>query len=84
MRAFSNWNDVKPMQMGDKSKLPAGGYVCRIKQAKVEQAQRQDGSMYERLSIAFDIDEGEYSGFFADQFRESQYSDKKCSANASR
>jgi hypothetical protein len=77
MRPINNWNDVKPMTMGDFAKLPAGGYVCKIKQAKVEQKQRQDQTTYEMLCIAFDIYEGEYSGFFEDQFRESTYSDKK-------
>lgn len=77
MRQIANWNDVKPATMGDGTKLPAGGYVCKIKQAKVEQKQRQDRTTYEMLSIAFDIYDGEYAGFFEDQYRESTYSDKK-------
>lgn len=77
MRPINNWNEVKPMTMGENAKLPAGGYVCKIKQAKVEQKTRQDQTTYEMLSIAFDIYEGEYSGYFEEQFRESTYSDKK-------
>lgn len=77
MRPINNWNNVKPATMGDGTKLPAGGYVCKIKQAKVEQKHRQDKTTYEMLSIAFDIYEGDYAGFFEDQYRESTYSDKK-------
>lgn len=77
MRPINNWNNVKPATMGDFAKLPAGGYVCKIKQAKVEQKQRQDQTTYEMLSIAFDIYEGDYAGYFEDQYRESTYSDKK-------
>lgn len=77
MRPISNWNNVQPAQPGDRTKLPADAYVCRIKQAKVEQVQRTDGGFYERLSIAFDIEEGDYAGYFDEQYRSNAYGDRR-------
>ncbi len=56
--------------------LPAGGYVARILNAKVEPY-----SWGEVLVISFDISEGVHKDFFARQFRESQYEDKKWKGN---
>ena len=44
---------------GGKETLPAGGYVCKILSAKVEENDWGD-----TLIIAFDVAEGEYAGIF--------------------
>jgi hypothetical protein len=56
---------------GATEKLPVGGYICKVKQAKVEP---YDG--YSVLVLAFDIVEGEYSGFYQKNF-DNQTQDKK-------
>lgn len=56
----------------DAERLPAGGYVVRIINAKEETFDW--GS---RLAIAFDIEEGEYKGFYKRNFDAQQSEDKK-------
>lgn len=53
-------------------KLPVGGYVIKIINAKEETFDW--GS---RLAIAFDIEEGEYKGFYNKNFQEQTGEDKK-------
>ena len=53
-------------------KLPAGGYVIRILNAKEEEYDW--GSI---LAIAFDIEEGEYKGFYNRNFQNQTTEDKK-------
>lgn len=50
---------------GEFETLPAGGYVCRIIKATVEQTKE---SMKDVLIILFDIAEGEYKDFYKKQF----------------
>ena len=52
--------------------LPAGGYVAKIRTAKIEEYQW--GNV---LIIAFDIAEGDYAGFFKKQFDANPNEDKK-------
>lgn len=53
-------------------KLPAGGYVIKIMDAKEESFDWGD-----RLAIAFDIEEGEHKGFYDENFKSQQGEDKK-------
>lgn len=53
-------------------KLPAGGYIIKILNAKEEVF-----SWGSRLAIAFDIAEGEYAGFYDRNFKEQTSEDKK-------
>lgn len=53
-------------------KLPVGGYVVKILNAKEEEF-----SWGSRLAIAFDIEEGEYKGFFSKNFQQQTGEDKK-------
>lgn len=53
-------------------KLPAGGYVIKILDAKEESYDWGD-----RLAIAFDIAEGEHTGFYNENFQNQQGEDKK-------
>lgn len=55
--------------------LPAGGYVCRILDVKVDQTQK--GNTY--IKLRFDVAEGEYSGHFQKRYNadaNSQYGQK--------
>lgn len=63
--------DVLP-ENGGRPKLPRGGYVCKI--MSVEEATSQKGNPY--LLIHLDIAEGDYVGFFADDYAQ-QTGDKK-------
>ena len=65
--SFNRENVYKEME-----KLPVGGYVIKIINAKEEEFDW--GS---RLAIAFDIEEGEYKGFYAKNFQQQTGEDKK-------
>lgn len=62
-----NGYDQAPAYTGGSKQLDPGGYVCRIKDAKEETLKETHF-----LTIAFDICEGEQSGFFADAFKAKQ------------
>ena len=49
---------------GEAMSLPAGCYVCRIRQ--VSEAQTQNGRP--QVAVLFDIDEGEHKGFYEAQY----------------
>lgn len=66
----NNWNEVK--EFSDRAKLPLGAYVCLVKQCRV-----MDTNYGSQLAILFDINEGEYKGYFADEFAANQQQDKK-------
>lgn len=69
---MKKWNGYETTEvMGTKRKLPAGGYVCRIMEA--EEKEYGWGSV---LNILFDIAEGQYKGFYSEQY-EKQTKDKK-------
>lgn len=50
---------------GDFQRLPVGGYVCRIMKVE-DKVSSQKGSPY--LSIIYDIAEGDYKDFYADEW----------------
>ena len=58
---------------GEFQKLPAGGYEAEVKNVRV--GQNSDGS--QRLEILVDITEGEFKGYFKQQFDNSNFEDKK-------
>ena len=69
---MKKWNGYETTEvMGAKRKLPAGAYKCRIMSA--EEKEYGWGSV---LLISFDIAEGEYKGFYREQY-EKQTKDKK-------
>ena len=74
MKAF-NGLEIKK-SVGASAPLPAGGYVAKILNAKVEEY-----SWGEVLVISFDIAEGEYKDFFSKQYRENTREDKKWKGN---
>ena len=74
MKAF-NGLEIKK-SVGASGPLPAGGYVAKILNAKVEEY-----SWGEKLVISFDIAEGEYKDFFRNQYNENTREDKKWKGN---
>lgn len=71
MRQFSGFKAEKAA--GAREILPAGGYVCEIKNAKVEE---YSGGL-STLILAIDVVEGQYAGFFKKDFDQNTREDKK-------
>lgn len=56
----NDWRD-KAFTSGGTTRLPAGGYVCRVTNTEV----KLSASGNEGLIVSFDIADGEYEGYFA-------------------
>lgn len=74
MKPINNWNDVKAVS--ERPKLPVGGYVCKIMGAEEKTYQGQNGA-FSKLEVSIDIYEGDYNGFYADDYRAQNREDKK-------
>ena len=74
MKAFNGLEIKKSVSASEP--LPAGGYVAKILNAKVEEY-----SWGEVLVISFDVAEGEYKDFFSKQYKENTREDKKWKGN---
>lgn len=70
MKRPNNWNEVK--DFSDRPKLPLGAYVCRVKKAAV-----QDNGHGDQLCILFDIAEGDFRGFYKEEYDDNQQENKK-------
>lgn len=66
MKAFKDYDTTTTI--GEMPKLPAGAYECEIIAAKVAAYTGKDGTVYEKLEIAFDIVAGEFAGYFRRQY----------------
>lgn len=71
IKKFADYETTKAYT-GDAFKLPAGGYICKIIGAKVE-----DYSWGQVIAIAFDINEGDQKDFYKKQFDANISEDKK-------
>lgn len=63
--AFKKPKDYDNVKVGEPRILPAGGYICKILNAE-ETTSRNGKPM---LKVSFDIDEGEFKGYFRDLFK---------------
>ena len=63
--AFRKPKDYDSVKVGEARILPAGGYICKILNA--EETESRNGKPM--LKVSFDIDEGEYKGYFRDLFK---------------
>lgn len=61
-----DWNKVEAIDEGGGSRLPAGGYVARIRNVE-----NVPGKQY--LKIEYDIAEGDYRGYYADLFERAKF-----------
>lgn len=67
------FNDYdKTRGLSDSQQLPRGGYVCKIIGAKV-----QDSGFGQTIKIAYDIAEGDHTGFYQQKFDSNTNEDKK-------
>lgn len=63
--AFRKPKDYDNVRVGEPKIFPAGGYICKI--LKAEETESRTGKPM--LKVVFDIDEGEYKGYFTDLFK---------------
>lgn len=56
----------------DQEKLPVGGYVLKILDVKY-----QENDWGDVIVLSFDVEEGDYRGFFADNYRKQTGEDKR-------
>lgn len=70
IRKPNDWESIQAFM--ERKKLPVGAYVCKIKQAVVKNTQWGD-----QLNILYDIEDGEYAGFYAKDFESQQSENKK-------
>lgn len=63
--AFRKPKDYDSVKVGEPRILPAGGYICKILNA--EETESRNGKPM--LKVSFDIDEGEFKGYFRDLFK---------------
>lgn len=85
MKAFSGYDDAKrAAQFMPNERLPKGAYVCVIKGVKYEEGKAAaNGKKYsDRLIVLFDIAEGEYQGFFRNQYDNNSNENKKYKGKA--
>ena len=75
MKPFADYETTQAA--GEFEKLPKGAYEVKIEQAKVTIYTGKDGSTFEKLEIAFDIDKGEYAGYYRRNLESQQQEDKK-------
>jgi len=75
MQKFGGYDDAKKQaQASGTSKLPAGGYVCKVIGVKYTKGEEGKSDFIE---IQFEIAEGEYKGFFQKQYEANTNEDKK-------
>jgi hypothetical protein len=60
----AEWDSTEAFT-GDFKSITPGGYICRIKQARVEPST----SGRQMLVVQFDIAEGEFANYYTDQFK---------------
>ncbi len=70
MRAWSDYD--KTQAYGDFRKLPKGGYVLKILDARMDRA--RNGNSF--IAVSCDIAEGEYKGFFMDKWNNDTREDR--------
>ena len=75
MRPFKDYD--KTQAFAEYERLPKGGYVLTVLAVKLEKWQSGD----EYLQISCDISEGEYTSFFAKQYKDDSREDKKWKCN---
>ena len=75
MQKFGGYDDAKKQaQASGTSKLPAGGYVCKVIGVKYNNGQEGYSDFIE---IQFEIAEGDFKGFFQKQYEANTNEDKK-------
>jgi len=75
MKQFKGFDEAKKAAAyAPGAKLPIGGYVCDVLGVKYESGNNGNSDV---ITLQFDIAEGEYAGFFKNQYDNNQNEDKK-------
>ena len=75
MKKFDGFDEAKSnAKYSGGGRLPAGAYVCKVLGVKYEE---QPDKESDRIIIQFDIAEGDYNGFFTEQYQKNTKEDKK-------
>lgn len=72
MKKFNNYAETQSYQ--EFKKLPVGGYVFKVQQVRFEEGTNGNS---DRIILAGDIDEGDYKGYFKEQFDGNTSENKK-------
>lgn len=78
MKKPQNWENVQAAR--EYVPLPAGGYLVKIVDARVEDVTARDDPgtvLFSVLKLGLDISEGEYSGYYRNDFNAQQREDKR-------
>lgn len=75
MKPIENFENIKPTV--DREQLPKGAYIVEIKSAEEKTTLTNDGGSFSRLEISFDICEGDYQGFYENDYRSQIQEDKR-------
>lgn len=75
MKPFNNYAETKAYT--EREKIPAGGYIGVIKAAEEKEYESRDGSVYKKLEISFDITEGDFKDYYANNYRSQQGEDRR-------
>ncbi|MCD8200489.1 MAG: hypothetical protein LUD47_00255 [Clostridia bacterium] len=70
IKKFKSYDSVKPY--GDYEALPVGGYVLRIMDARA-----QENQYGQYVQVRLDIEEGDYKGYFMNDYQSQEKEDKK-------
>lgn len=80
MKQFKGYDSAREKaNFSGSSQLPVGGYVAKVIDVKYKEGENGNSDM---IVVAFDIEEGEYKGFFKKQFEENTQEDKKWKGRA--
>ena len=75
MKAFNNYEETKTIM--ERPVLPAGAYPIVIKAAEEKNYQSSSGDSFSKLEISFEICDGEFKDFFAEDYRAQMQEDKR-------
>ena len=66
MNPMKDWESIQPVY--EKAILPPGGYILKLCSAKEIRYEDQQAS-YSKLEFCFDIDQGNYAGFYEKDYQ---------------
>lgn len=75
IKKFTNWDNVKAST--ETLQLPVGGYVSKIMGAEIVTYHEKTLNEFSQLLVSIDISEGEYANYYAEDYRNQQWEDKK-------
>lgn len=77
MRAFRDYDSTKTLPQNEQ--LPPDGYILKVLSVKYQPAEKAEQS--DQIIISFDIDSGDYAGFYKRNYQNQTGEDKKWKGN---